>query len=319
MKISNETKVGALSAIAITILILGYNFMKGENLFTSYNRYYALYDDVENLIKSNQVMINGYKVGQVSDVQMDSKTLKLLVEIKVPKNIKVSKDAVIKIVNTDLIGSKGVQIIMGTSRTYAKSGDTLSSDRDQGMAKAMSKLIAPLSEKINILLTEINSQIGGDQIKKTLQSLNKTLATVDAAVKTIENTISSKDAQLNGILSNIQTVTGDLKTSTPKVNSILSNLQETTDELNKLKLEATINQLKTVLADISKTIDNINKGQGSLGKIATNDDLYKKLNATLDSFQKLADDIKKYPLRYSGFTLKQRGKGDKQQTKGEKK
>ena len=101
MKISNETKVGTIATISITILILGYNFMKGENLFTSYNRYYAAYEDVDGLFKSNPVLINGYKIGQVSDVVMDPKTLKLLVEVKVPNNIKVSKDAVIKIVNTD--------------------------------------------------------------------------------------------------------------------------------------------------------------------------------------------------------------------------
>lgn len=319
MKISNETKVGAITAISITILILGYNFMKGENLFTSYNRYYASYDDVEGLFKSNPVMINGYKIGQVSDVRMDDKTFKLMVEIKVPNNIKVSKDATIKIVNTDLIGSKGVHIIMGKSHEVAKTGDTLKSDKDQGMAKAMSKLIAPLSEKINILLSEINSQIGDNQIKQTLQSLNKTLATVDDAVKTIEKTIASKDAQLDAILSNIHSVTGDLKTSTPKVNAILGNLQETTDELKKLELEATIKQLKTVLADLSSTISNINKGQGSLGKLATDDELYKKLNTTLETFKKLAEDIEKYPSRYTGITKKQRKQADKEKKKaGEK-
>ncbi len=315
MKISNETKVGAIAAISITILILGYNFMKGENLFTSYNRYYAAYSDVENLIRSNPVMINGYKVGQVSDVQMDNKTLKLLIEVKVPKHIKVTKDAIIKIVNTDLIGSKGVQIIMGTSKNFAKSGDTLNSAKDEGMAKTVSKLIAPLSEKINILLNEINSQIGDDQIKRTLQSLNKTLITVESSIKATEVMIVSKDAKIDGILGNIQSVTGDLKSSTPKVNSILTNLQETTDELKRLQLEATINQLKTAIADISKTIDNINKGQGTLGKLATDDALYKKLDATIETFRKLAADIEKYPSRYTGITKGQRKKADKEKKK----
>jgi phospholipid/cholesterol/gamma-HCH transport system substrate-binding protein len=312
MKISNETKVGALSAIAITILILGYNFMKGENLFTSYNRYYASYDDVEGLFKSNPVLVNGYKVGQVSDVQMDSKTLALLVEIKVPKSIKVSKDAIIKIVNTDLIGSKGVHIIMGKSHEVAKNGDTLNADKDQSMAKAMSKLIAPLSEKINVLLTEVNSQIGGDQIKKTLISLNKTLTTVDEAVKTIEKTLVSKDEKLDGILGNIQSVTGDLKSATPQVNAILGNLKQTSEELKRIEMEATIAKLKTVLGDLSTTVANINNGQGSLGKLATDDELYKKLNSTLETFKKLAEDIEKYPSRYTGITRGQRKKADKE-------
>jgi len=315
MKISNETKVGILTTVSLTILILGYNFMKGENLLTSYNRYYAAYEDVEGLIKSNPVMINGYKVGQVSDLSMDTKSLKLLVEIKVPNKIKVSKDAIIKIVNTDLIGSKGIMILMGTSKIAAKTGDTLASDRDEGMAKAMSKLISPLSEKINLLLTQINSQIDGGQIKNTLQSLNKTLTTMDVAIKALETMITSKDGQIDQFLTNINGMSADLKKATPKVNSILSNLSTTTEDLKKIELEKTINQLKTTLAEVSKTFEGINKGQGTLGKLATDDELYKKLNATLESVKKLSDDLEKYPSRYTGITKGQRKKAEKEKEK----
>ncbi len=317
MKISNETKVGALTTISIIILILGYNFMKGENLFTSYNRYYAEYDDVELLFKSNPVMINGYKIGQVSDVQMDQKSLKLLVEIKVPNTIKVSKDAIIKIINTDLIGSKGVQIIMGKSHEIAKTGDTLSSDKDQGMAKAMTKLIAPLSEKINTLLTELNSQLGENRIKNTLQNLDKTLTTADNSIKKMEALLESKNSKIDGILSNVNTVSYDLKSSTPKINAILTNFEQTSAELNKMELEATVKLLKKTLTEMSLTIDNINKGNGSLGQLATNDELYKKFNTTLESFKKLAVDIEKYPSRYTGITKSQRKKAEKAKKAGD--
>ncbi len=285
--------------------------MKGENLFTSYNRYYAAYEDVEGLFKSNPVMINGYKVGQVSEVQMDPKSLNLLIEIKVPNTIKVSKDATIKIVNTDLIGSKGVQVIMGSSHLIAKSGDTLKSDKDQGMAKAVANLMAPLSEKINILLGELNNQIGNDQLKKTLQSLTKTLSTVDIAVQNLEKMLVSKNGKIEGILADANEITTGLKSATPKMNSILANIDETSAELKKLEFDATIKQLKLVLGDLSATISNINQGQGTLGKMATNDDLYKKLNATLEQFKSLAADIEKYPSRYTGVTKGQRRKADK--------
>jgi phospholipid/cholesterol/gamma-HCH transport system substrate-binding protein len=318
MKISNETKVGVLASISITILILGFNFMKGENFFTTYNSYYAAYDDVEGLFKSNPVLISGYKVGQVSNVEMDPRTLKLVVEVKVPDNIKLTKDATIKIVNTDLIGSKGIHIMMGQSNIVAKSGDTLLSDKDQGMAKAMSKLIAPLSEKINILLTELNSQISGNQLKNTLDGLTKTLATVDGAVKSLETMITSKNGALDGILTDMNGISTDLKTATPKVKVILTNLEETTAEMKRMELEKTVTQLKTTLADISTTIDGINKGKGSLGKLATDDGLYKKLDAAVENINKLAIDIEKYPSRYTGITSGQRKKAEKAKKKNEK-
>ncbi|MCC6720965.1 MAG: MCE family protein [Bacteroidia bacterium] len=318
MKISNETKVGAITAITIAILILGYNFLKGENLFTDYNKYYATYDEIDGLYRSNPVLINGYKVGQVSDVKMDQKTLKLLIEIKVPNNIKVPKNSVMKIINTDMVGSKGLQLIMGDSKVFASANDTLSSDKDPGMAKTVSKLIAPLSDKINILLNEINSQISDDQIKKTLQSLNKTLSTVDAAVITIDDMLKSKDAGIDKIISDLSSTTGELKNSTPKINGILSDIKQTTEELNRIKLESTVNDLKKAINEISITIENINKGQGTIGKLAKSDELYTKLNTTIENFNKLAMDIQKYPRRYTGVTERQRKKGDEQKKKLEK-
>ena len=167
------------------------------------------------------------------------------------------------------------------------------------------------------MLSEINNQIGDDQIKKALVGLNKTLVTVERAVKTMETMLASKDAKLNGILSNVEGLSGELKTSGPKINSVLTNLQETTDELKRLQLETMIKEVKSTIANISKTIENINNGEGSLGKLAKNDDLYKNLDATVIKFKKLADDIEKYPLRYTGFTKGQRKKGDQQKLKAE--
>ena len=79
MKISKETKVGVVTAIAIIILAVGYNFIKGKDIFTSSNEYYGKYKKIEGLFKSNPVLVNGYKVGSVSSVKMNNETLELIV------------------------------------------------------------------------------------------------------------------------------------------------------------------------------------------------------------------------------------------------
>ena len=104
MKISNETKVGVLAAVSITILILGYNFMKGEDLFSNSNTYYAVYQKVDGLFRSNPVVVNGYTVGHVSSVEMDVSNLNLIVAVSVPSDIKIPKNSVFKITNNDLVG-----------------------------------------------------------------------------------------------------------------------------------------------------------------------------------------------------------------------
>ena len=68
MKISNETKVGALTAIAITLLILGFNFLKGKTILKTGNYLHAKYTDTKGIMISNPVYINGFQVGSVADI-----------------------------------------------------------------------------------------------------------------------------------------------------------------------------------------------------------------------------------------------------------
>ena len=70
MKISNETKVGILAAVAITILILGYNFLKGNDVFSDDKEFYAVYERVDGLLVSNPVLVNGFQIGRVSQLTL---------------------------------------------------------------------------------------------------------------------------------------------------------------------------------------------------------------------------------------------------------
>ena len=65
MKITNETKVGILAAFSIAALIIGYNFLKGNSLFSSETLLYARYTRVDGLAISKPVLINGFQIGRV--------------------------------------------------------------------------------------------------------------------------------------------------------------------------------------------------------------------------------------------------------------
>ena len=65
MKISNETKVGALTVLAVTLLFVGFNYLKGRDVFRTTKKIYAEFTDLGSLEKSNEVKINGLPVGVV--------------------------------------------------------------------------------------------------------------------------------------------------------------------------------------------------------------------------------------------------------------
>src|SRR5690348_12830309 len=96
MKISNETKIGALAAISIALLILGFNFLKGKTLFEHNTRMYVVFDKVEGLVKSNPVTINGLQVGKVADLhELDKNVSGILVSIDLTKDVNIPKNSLV--------------------------------------------------------------------------------------------------------------------------------------------------------------------------------------------------------------------------------
>src|SRR3982751_3597149 len=112
MKISNETKVGALTAIAITVLILGFNFLKGKS--ATGKEVYAVFPNVDKLVVSSPVAINGLPVGKVTNLQDK--------DVNIPRNS-------VATMTSELLGTTGVSIFLGNGTDYVKEGDTIRVER----------------------------------------------------------------------------------------------------------------------------------------------------------------------------------------------
>lgn len=313
MKISNETKVGVLAAVSITILILGYNFMKGEDLFSNSNTYYAVYQKVDGLFRSNPVVVNGYTVGHVNSVEMDVSNLDLIVGISVPSDIKIPNNSVFKITNNDLVGSKAIEIIMGDDSTgYAQSGDTLSSRKDAGIEQAITSVLTPLSEKVNNVLSNIDTAISDVSLQTTLNDLSATLTAFQLTTVRLNAILEGNTEKIGLIIDNVNKMSADLKESTPKVKDIIANLDQTSKDLKAIDLKGITKDLAATIQELKSTLEKLQSDDGTIGKLASSDELYQELMSTLHSVDSLANDVIKYPRRYTGITDGQRKKGDKQ-------
>src|SRR3954466_3579568 len=127
MKISNETKIGALTTIAITILILGYSYLRGNDVFSGSNKFYAIYHSVDGLTVSKPVLVNGFPIGRVSKMQLrnDGHTV---VEFKIDDQYNVPVNTLARLVSTDLLGNKAIVFELGNSNEFAENKDTLRAD-----------------------------------------------------------------------------------------------------------------------------------------------------------------------------------------------
>jgi phospholipid/cholesterol/gamma-HCH transport system substrate-binding protein len=310
MKISNETKVGVLAAISIVILVLGYNFLKGENLFTRYNQFYGVYRDVDGLLVNNPVLIHGYKVGHVSEVNFNNETLALYVGIKVDNTVKVPENTIMKIINSDLIGSKAVELLIGDAPILARSGDTLVSEKDPGMAKSISNILSPLNDKVSSVLGGLDSALGEGQLNRTMNDLSVALKAFRRTADEATKTLHGKGPKLDAILTNVEVTTRDLKETGPKLNETIEQLQLASEKIAELELKQTINKIEETATELQTLIKAINQGEGSLGQLATNRELYDNINKASLQLETLLKDIEQHPRRYTGITERQRKKGD---------
>ncbi len=317
MSISKETKVGILSAFAITVLVIGYNFMRGEDLFTSSNEYFGKYEQIEGLFKSNPVLINGYKVGSVTSIEMNRATLELTVGITVGDDIKVPKNSVMKIVNNDMIGSKAVELIFGDDSTeFAKNGDFLIAQQDQGIAQAVSGVLEPLTKSVSSVLGNIDTAIAGADLGTTLRDASLALKSFKETADKLNNLLNGKDAEINAILGNVKETTVGLKGLTPRIDGILNEINATSKELSNVEFKALADQVKNLATELEKTTAAVNSKDGTLGMLVNDKELYNNLDVTVVKLKALLEDIEKYPRRYTGVTERQRKKGDKAKEEG---
>jgi phospholipid/cholesterol/gamma-HCH transport system substrate-binding protein len=304
---SKESKVGILAAVAITILILGYNFMRGKNVFTSTQKYYAVYENLDNLLPSNPVLINGYRVGQVYAVQLNENTRKPSISISLPKRIKIPNNSILKIINLDMIGTKAVEIVFGDSKTYAQNGDTLSGE----IQASLSAILDPLTKKVNSILGEVDSSLNAEDISGAVAELGETLKAYKETAGRLNNLLAASDPKINATLNNLEKMSKDLKGLSPKIDGILKDINKTVANISKADFEKLTSSIQTTLDDVKKIAAAINESKGSAGLLVNSTEVHDKLESSLKQLESLLIDIEKNPRRYTGITERQRKKGDK--------
>lgn len=308
MKIKNETKVGVLATVAIAILVIGYSFLKGNDVFTSENIYYATYERVDGLSVSKPVYVNGYQIGRVSGLTLSSDG-SILTEFKIDKKYAVPRNTLARISSTDLLGGKAIVFELGDSPAYAISGDTL----DAGVQKNIMEQVEPIQKKaeaifavMDSVLTSVNNTINPEfqkNINRSLASIANTLNTLENTAFQVDGMIGTQKSKIAGILTNLESISTNFNNNNQKLTAIFTNLETVSDKAARLNFEETMSKANMAVADLQSVVDNINNGNGSLGKLLNDENLYHNLEDASKSLDNLIIDVKENPKRYVHFSV----------------
>lgn len=294
-----ELKVGVLAIVAIGLLIFGYNFLKGNNVFNSSRVFYAVYDNVEGLSPSAPVSINGYQVGTVTDIQF-IKTGQLLVTMNVNNDFNFSGASVAQIYGGGLIGGKSMQIELdNTSTEAAKSGDTLQSSVEEGLIELVNEKLTPLKDKISNAVVEVDTLLSSinyvfdvntrNNLRNSIKNLNETLTSLNHSAVKIEGVLNSNTDNINSTIENFR-YTSD-------------NLSKMSDTLSKIEFNRLVQNANETMLNLKEISNGLKDGNGSLGKFINNDKIYINLENATRELEELLGDIKLNPKRYVHFSM----------------
>jgi len=309
VKFSKELKAGVITLLAIVGFVVLFQFMKGKSLFTTDNIFYAKYDNVEGLAQSAAVSINGLKVGQVDKIiPLTSKDGKInfVVKITVDNKFEFSKNSSLEIFEPGLMSGKEMRVNLMYGGPTAKDGDTLKGAFKLGTLGSLSSQVGPVKDQLQVVLHRVDSLMTNAnmlvdaqnraEIKALLSNLNKTVGALQTTAGSVNNLVGHNDPKLQKVLDDASLTMQSGKVTLDKY----GNLAESIDTK---KLNATIASLDATVGKLNQVIGGIDNGQGSLGKLMKDEQLYNNLNSASSNLNSLIEDMKANPKRYINFSV----------------
>ncbi len=295
MQIRKEYKTAAFVLLAIALFIWGFNFLKGKDILKKYNIYYAVFDNVDGIDNSTPVKLKGLPVGSIQSMDFRTTDRKIVVAMNIDRDYFIPKDSRVKISGSGILGGKNLEIELGYSPEPAPSGDTLQSVTSGGLTEMMGSAQEQLENLIN-------------NTNRFLMNLNSVIDTTNRRnlAASLEN-INRLSAELNSLTVETRQLLAQNK---HLLHRTLRNLDQSSAELNKFSsqlAQSHVDQLVQNLTEssvrLNKILKNLEQGKGSMGKLMTDEQLYRELNRTLQSLDALLRDLKAHPKRYVHFSV----------------
>tara|TARA_R110002124_G_scaffold138576_6_gene302086 strand:+ start:15924 stop:16874 length:951 start_codon:yes stop_codon:yes gene_type:complete len=295
LKLTREVKTGILAIGAILLFIFGYSYLKGTNLLEKNRTFFVKYQNVEGLAKGAPVTINGFGVGKVQNIKFADKTGGLIVELTIEEDFDFSKNSVVRIYSSGLIGGKSIGIFPKYDvNNMAVSGDTLKGEIEDGMLTAVSKALGPLEKKVNntlavvdtllLSVTDVLDENTRENLKAAIENLNSTMRSFNGASKSLDDLLTNNTDKLDRTFTNLDDMS--------------ANFVKLSDSLAQLETGKLVSDLQNVVDRFDAMVTGLDNGEGTVGKLLKDDQLYENLEGASRQLEELLQDLKLNPKRY---------------------
>lgn len=288
--LTKEVKIGVAGIVALALLFLGINFLKGINLFKSSNFYYIEFSDVKRLAKSSPVYADGYNIGIVRDIFYNyNKNGHVIVEIQIDDQMRIPKGSSAELVSEMLGGCNLNLLLANNPRERYEPGDTIIGKENTDLMSQAATMIPKVEKTLNTvdsLVSTLNRIVSDPNIARILANTNQLTASLNQTTQ-----------DLNKVIRN------DIPAMTQKFTAVGDHVIQLTEKVNALDLEGTLTKVDTTMSNLQMTTDKLNRTDNSIGLLLNDTTLYGNINTTIGSADSLLRDLKAHPKRYVHFSI----------------
>lgn len=291
--ITRNALIGLAFIVSLFMIYFGINFLKGVNVLKKQHLYYAIFEDVSNLLISSPVYVKGYQIGLVSNIKMISPDpMRFAVGINMEEEIQIPEGSYLEY-GIDLFGASTANLVMASSDTYLQPGDTLTGSKVTGLMDGVTGVMPKADSillRIDSVLYTLNRLMSNPAWEKSIVGIGSTVDQLNRSSASLQRIVGSLEKELPEISSNLNAVSGDLKM--------------VSEELTQMDMKSTFSSIDETVNNLKLLTAKINSDDNSLGLLINDTKLHDSLNVTIDTATKLLEDIRLNPERYLSIKVR---------------
>ena len=297
-----EIKVGIFTVLMISAIYIGFNYLRGLDVFSPEQPYYVKFSSISGLNKGDRVILNGLDVGGVMERRFSSADYdEIIVTLLVDRDILLTQGTVARL-SQDLLGTAKIQLVVNHETSAVLSPrDTLVGEIDEGLTERLTATGLDAADQLTSLVSTMQDVL--EPFAQNKAALDSTINNFKDLSANLVALTEQSQASLEQFNLKMEFVTDSLVHAMGGVKPLLAEYQALGEKLNAVDMESRLVKIDSILLGTQELITSLNSDEGMLGELKSNDSLYHSMNRTMVDLDSLFMDFRENPKRYVHFSL----------------